>query len=381
MLTMPKSSKPATVTPAAAQPPVPTDYGQWLSDLKTRIASARVRAAVSANRELVLLYWDIGREIADRFERGGWGAKVVEQLSHDLKSAYPDMKGFSLRNLRYMGAFAEAWPDREMLQQAAATLPWGHVMVLLDQLSTHQERDWYARAAVEHGWSRNVLVHQIDSRLIARSGAAITNFAATLPSPKSELAQQLTKDPHIFDFLGLGNEFAERELENALVSQMQRFLMELGKGFAFMGRQYHLEVGGQDFYIDLLFYHVTLHCYVVIELKVDDFKPEYAGKLQFYLTALDRQVKTEQDGPSIGIILCRSKNKVVAEYALRDVNKPMGVSEYRLLPAPLRDALPSIEELESVVAFSGSAHATASSEGTLVDGPNATDMGDGAPQR
>jgi len=376
MLTMPKPSKAAAVKTATAQPPVPADYGRWLSDLKTRIAAARVRAAVSANRELVLLYWDIGREIVDRFERGGWGAKVVEQLSHDLKSAYPDMKGFSLRNLRYMRSFAQAWPDREMLQQAAATLPWGHVMVLLDQLSTPQEREWYARAAVEHGWSRNVLVHQIDSRLIARSGAAITNFAATLPSPKSELAQQLTKDPHIFDFLGLGNEFAERELEDALVSQMQRFLMELGKGFAFMGRQYHLEVGGQDFYIDLLFYHVTLHCYVVIELKVDDFKPEYAGKLQFYLTALDRQVKTERDGPSIGIILCRSKNKVVAEYALRDVNKPMGVSEYRLLPAPLRDALPSVEELESVAAFSGTGHTNAPAEGTLTIGPSASDEGE-----
>jgi predicted nuclease of restriction endonuclease-like (RecB) superfamily len=377
MLTMPKPSKPATVTPAEAQLSVPADYGRWLSDLKTRIAAARVRAAVSANRELVLLYWDIGREIVDRFERGGWGAKVVEQLSHDLKSAYPDMKGFSLRNLRYMRAFAQAWPDSEILQTVSARLPWSHNVMLLDKAKDAREREWYARKCLEHGWSVNVLAHQLDSRLIDRSGAAITNFAATLPSPKSELAQQLTKDPHIFDFLGLGDEFAERELEDALVSQMQRFLMELGKGFAFMGRQYHLEVGAQDFYIDLLFYHVTLHCYVVIELKVDDFKPEYAGKLQFYLTALDRQVKTAHDGPSIGIILCRSKNKVVAEYALRDVNKPMGVSEYRLLPAPLRDALPSVEELESVAAFSGTGHTNAPAAGTLAVGPTASDEGEG----
>jgi predicted nuclease of restriction endonuclease-like (RecB) superfamily len=367
---MPKAPEPATITPGEPRLAVPADYGPWLTELKVRIANARVRAAASANRELVLLYWDIGREIVDRFERGGWGAKVVEQLSGDLKIAFPEMKGFSLRNLRYMRAFAEAWPAREMLQQAAATLPWGHVMVLLDQLSTPHERGWYARAAVEHGWSRNVLVHQIDSHLIERSGAAVTNFAMTLPSPKSELAQQLTKDPHIFDFLGLGNEFAERELEDALVSQMQRFLMELGKGFAFMGRQYHLEVGGQDYYIDLLFYHVTLHCYVVIELKVDDFKPEYAGKLQFYLTALDSQVKTEHDSPSIGIILCRSRNKVVAEYALRDVNKPMGVSEYRLLPARLRDALPSVEELESVVALSGTRSVGTTGSATLSVKPN-----------
>jgi predicted nuclease of restriction endonuclease-like (RecB) superfamily len=365
MQTMPKSSKPATVTPAAAQPPVPADYGQWLSDLKARIASARVRAALSANRELVLLYWDIGREIVDRFERGGWGAKVVEQLSLDLKSAYPDMKGFSLRNLRYMRTFAEAWPDSEILQTVSAKLPWSHNVMLLDKAKDVREREWYARECLEHGWSVNVLAYQLDSRLIDRSGAATTNFAVTLPKPTSDLAQQLTKDPHIFDFLGLGDEFAEKELEDAMVGQIQRFMLELGKGFAFVGRQFHLEVGGDDFYLDLLFYNYILHRFVVVELKVDDFKPEYAGKLSFYLTAVDRQVKSDLDGESIGILLCRSKNSVVVEYTLRDISKPMGVSEYRVLPAALRDALPSVEQLEAAVTLSGIATVAVTATGIL----------------
>ena len=329
---------------------LPPDYEPWLADLKSRISASRVRAAAAVNRDLVLLYWDIGREILGRQNAEGYGTKVVDRLAADLSAAFPSMKGFSARNLKYMRAMAFAWPDVEVVQQVVAQLPWGHQTVLLDRLDTSAQREWYARAAVEHGWSRNVLVHQIDSRLIARHGAAITNFSATLPALQSELAQQLTKDPHIFDFLGLGNEFQERELEDALVGQLQRFLMELGKGFSFVGRQYHIAVGGQDYYLDLLFYHLQLHCYFAIELKVDDFKPEYVGKMQFYLAALDGQVKTAVDGPSIGLILCRSKNSVVVEYALRDARKPVGVSEYRMtLPKDIAGALPSVRELEQVL--------------------------------
>ncbi|MEO6531945.1 MAG: PDDEXK nuclease domain-containing protein [Pseudolysinimonas sp.] len=332
---------------------IPPDYEPWLASLKTRIATTRTRAAVGVNRELVHLYWELGQEILSRQEAQGWGAKVVDRLAIDLTAAFPTMTGFSRANLMNMRAFAAAWETPEIVQQLVGQIPWGHNILLLQKLSTQQERAWYAHKTVEHGWSRNVLAHQLETRLIDRHGAAITNFKSTLPSPQSELAQQLTKDPHLFDFLGLGEEFQERELEDALVSNLQRFLMELGKGFAFVGRQYHLEVGGQDYYIDLLFYHLKLHCYVAIELKVDDFKPEYVGKLQFYLTALDKQVKTELDAPSIGLILCRSKNLVVVEYALNDANKPVGVSEYRVLPHRLASALPSIEELENVIALSG----------------------------
>ncbi len=337
-------------TPRSDITTLPADYEPWLAALKTRISASRGRAAVAVNRGLILLYWEIGREILARQDAEGYGTKVIDRLAADLSAAFPSMKGFSARNLKYMRAMAFAWPDTHVVQQVVAQLPWGHQTVLLDRLDTPAQREWYARAAIEHGWSRNVLVHQIDSHLIARSGTAVTNFSATLPAPQSALAQQLTKDPHIFDFLGLGDEFQEQELEDALVGQLQRFLMELGKGFSFVGRQYHLEVGGQDYYIDLLFYHLQLHCYFAIELKIDEFKPEYVGKMQFYLAALDGQVKTDIDGPSIGLILCRSKNSVVAEYALRDARKPVGVSEYRVtLPRNIAGALPTVQELEQVM--------------------------------
>ena len=278
---------------------------------------------------------------------------MVDQVALDLRNAFPDISGFSRANLMNMRVFAAAWPDAAIVQQSVGQIPWGHNVLLLQKLRSQDERAWYALKTVEHGWSRAVLAHQIDTRLIERSGAAPNNFKATLPPPQSELAQQLIKDPHLFDFLCLGEEFKERELEDALVENLQRFLMELGKGFAFVGRQYHLEVGGQDYYVDLLFYHLKLHCYVAIELKVDDFKPEYVGKLQFYLAAIDDQVKTDIDAPSIGLILCRTKNIVVVEYALRDARKPVGVSEYRALPARLEASLPSVEELENVIALSG----------------------------
>ncbi len=335
--------KPVQLTPA------PEGYADWLADLKGRIHSAQQRATLAVNRELVLLYWQIGRDILARQAAQGWGAKVIERLAQDLRAAFPEMKGFSPRNLKYMRSFAEAWPDAEFVQQAVAQLPWGHNAVLLDRLNTEVERRWYAAKAIEHNWSRNVLNIQIETRLLERSGKAITNFDARLPAPQSDLARESLKDPYRFDFLGLTDEAQEREIETALVKHVTEFLLELGAGFAFVGRQVLLDVGGDEFFIDLLFYHLKLRCYVVVELKGGKFKPEHLGQLGFYLTAVNRQVKHEQDNPTIGLLLCKSKNKVVAEYALGDKNQPMGIAEYKLLeslPAELQTSLPSIEQIE-----------------------------------
>lgn len=263
------------------------------------------------------------------------------------------MKGFSPRNLKYMRAFAEAWPDEEFVQQAAAQLPWGHNLVLLDRLNTPEERRWYAGKAIEHNWSRNVLNIQIETCLIARSGNAVTNFVVNLPRPQSDLARESLKDPYRFDFLGLTDEAQEREIEHALVKHVTEFLLELGAGFAFVGRQVLPDVGGDEFFIDLLFYHLKLRCYVVIELKGGKFKPEHLGQLGFYLTVVDRQVKSEHDNPTIGLLLCKTKNKIVAEYALGDKTQPMGVAEYKLLeslPAEFQTSLPSIEQIERELA-------------------------------
>lgn len=329
--------------------PSPEGYADWLTELKTRIHAAQQRATLAVNRELVMLYWQIGRDILTRQAEQGWGAKVIDRLAQDLRTAFPDMKGFSPRNLKYMRAFAEAWPDGEFVQQAAAQLPWGHNLVLLDRLSSPEERRWYAGKAIEHNWSRNVLNVQIETRLLERSGTAVTNFAASLPKAHSDLARESLKDPYRFDFLGLTDEAQERDIEHALVKHVTEFLLELGAGFAFVGRQVLLDVGGDEFFIDLLFYHLKLRCYVVIELKGGKFKPEHLGQLGFYLTAVDRQVKGEQDNPTIGLLLCKSKNKIVAEYALADKSQPMGIAEYKLLeamPAELQTSLPSIEQIE-----------------------------------
>lgn len=325
-------------------------YPAFLSDLKERIRAAQIRAGLAVNRELVLLYWRIGSDILARQQGEGWGAKVIDRLSRDLRSAFPEMKGFSPRNLNYMRAFAEAWPDESIVQQAAAQIPWFHNCVILDKLADPKIREWYVRRTVEHGWSRNVLVLQIESRLFERQGSAPTNFGRTLPAPQSDLAQQVLKDPYSFDFLTLGEGAQERDLERGLLEHLRRFLLELGAGFAFVGSQYHLQVGDSDFFIDLLFYHVKLHCYVVIDLKMGRFTPADAGQLNFYLSAADDLLRTEGDAPTIGILLCKSKDATVAEYALRDVNKPMGIAEFRLdeaLPETLRGSLPTIEELEA----------------------------------
>lgn len=329
--------------------PLPPDYNHWLTELKNCIHQAQQRASLAVNKELVLLYWQIGQDILIRQQREGWGAKVIDRLAQDLRNAFPDMKGFSPRNLKYMRAFAEAWPDVTFVQEVLAQLPWYHQLALLDKLSTNETRRWYAAKAIEHNWSRNVLVIQIESNLLQRSGNAQTNFANLLPSPHSDLARESLKDPYRLDFLGLGEEAQERAVEDAIIQHITQFLLELGAGFAFVGRQVHIEVGGDDFFIDLLFYHLKLRCYVVIELKAGAFKPEHTGQLSFYLSAVDEQMRNEHDNATIGLLLCKSKNKVVAEYALRDSTKPMGIAEYQLieaLPADLQTSLPSIEALE-----------------------------------
>ena len=336
---------------------LPNAYAALLSDLKAQIRTAQTRAALSVNRELVVLYWHIGRVILQRQQAEGWGAKVIDQLSRDLKAEFPYMKGFSPRNLKYMQQFAAAWPDEQMVQQVVAQIPWGHNIILLQSLKDAAQRQWYAQAAIQHGWSRNVLAHQIDSRLIERQGQATTNFDRALPASQSELARQLLKDPYNFDFLTLHDQALERDLEKGLLAHLRDFMLELGVGFAFVGSQYHLEVGGEDFYLDLLFYHLKLRCYVVVELKIGEFRPEYVGKMNFYLSAADDLLRHEQDGPSIGLLLCRTQNKVIAEYALRGVDKPLGVSTYELaesLPAELRGSLPSVEELEKEMEKLGS---------------------------
>ncbi|CAM3800477.1 PDDEXK nuclease domain-containing protein [Polaromonas hydrogenivorans] len=341
--------------PVSLTPP-PEGYADWLADLKGRIHTAQQRATLAVNRELVLLYWQIGCDILARQAAQGWGAKVIERLAHDLRAAFPAMKGFSPRNLKYMRAFAEAWPDAQFVQAVLAQLPWYHQLALLDKLPGPETRRWYAAKAIEHNWSRNILVMQIETRLLERSGKAVTNFAASLPRPQSDLARESLKDPYRFDFLGLTDKAQEREVENALVKHVTEFLLELGAGFAFVGRQVLLDVGGDEFFIDLLFYHLKLRCYVVIELKGGKFKPEHLGQLSFYLTAVDAQVKHPQDNPTIGLLLCKSKNKVVAEYALRTNTQPLGVAEYQLLeslPTELQTSLPSIEQIERELANDG----------------------------
>ena len=335
---------------SAQSPVLPSNYTLLLASLRQRIHSAQTQAALSVNRQLVLLYWEIGREILAQQTVQGWGAKVIDRLAQDLRDTFPEMKGFSPRNLKYMRAFAAAWPEEPFVQQVAAQIPWFHNCVLLDKLSLPSEREWYARKAIENGWSRNILAHQIDSQLHRRLGMAQTNFAATLPPPQSDLAQQILKDPYTFDFLGISEEAHERDLQRALLDHLRAFLLELGLGFAFVGSQHHLEVGGRDFYLDLLFYHFRLRCFVVIDLKIGEFQPEYAGKMNFYLSALDSTLRGEQDQPSIGLILCRAKNRIVVEYALRDMSKPIGVSAYQLtqaLPESLKGSLPTIDELEA----------------------------------
>jgi predicted nuclease of restriction endonuclease-like (RecB) superfamily len=329
---------------------VPAGYAEFLTDLKRRIQTAQLRASLAVNRELVQLYWAIGREILARQREDGWGTGVIERLARDLRSAFPGMQGLSPRNLGYMKAFAEAWPEERILQQVVAKLPWGHNVRLVERVKDSAERLWYAERTLANGWSRNVLVLQIEAGLYRRQGKAITNFDRTLPPPQSDLAQQITKDPYNFDFLTLGPEAHERDLERGLLEHLRDFLLELGVGFAFLGSQYRIQVGEEEFWLDLLFYHVKLRAYVVIDLKMQSFRPEFAGKMNFYLSAVNNLLRHPDDQPSIGLILCKTRDRVVAEYSLQDVSKPIGVSEYRLaaaLPEKLKGTLPTIEEIES----------------------------------
>ncbi len=355
-----------------------SDYATWLKELKLKIRRAQVKAALAANRELILFYWELGGDISQKLAENAWGAKVIDQLAKDLGLEFQEIKGFSRRNLYYMKKFYEffsGFSDTEVIvprggaqiesafvprpgaqnipsivHQIGGQLTWSHIKIILDKISDHKETLFYATQTLENGWSRDVLALQIKSDLYFRQGKAITNFKITLPEPQSDLAQQTIKDPYSFDFLTFTKPYNERDIENQLINHITKFLLELGKGFAFIGRQYHLEVGESDYYLDLLFYHVKLKCYVVVELKNTKFMPEYTGKLNFYLSAVDSLLKTETDQPTIGILLCRDRNRIETEFALRDINKPMGVSEFTLaenLPENLKGSLPTIEEIEA----------------------------------
>ncbi len=340
---------------APAKAGLPEDYADAFAAIRSRIQQERLRVVLSANAAMVLLYWDLGKVILERQERAGWGARVIDRLAADLREAFPDMKGFSPRNLKYMRAFAAAWSDRAIVQEPLARIPWYHHIALLEKLADPAERLWYARRAIEHGWSHSILVLQIQAQAQSRHGKALTNFAATLPPSDSDLATQVFKDPYLFDFLGTTDPRREREVEQALVDHIQRFLLELGAGFAFVGRQVPLEVGDRDFVLDLLFYHLKLRCYVVVELKAVPFDPAFVGQLNLYLSAADDLLRHPEDKPTIGLLLCREKNKIVVEYALRNLKRPIGVARWETtlvekLPKALRGSLPTVEEMEAELA-------------------------------
>jgi len=332
-----------------------TVYPILLEELKNRIGTERVRTTFAANASMLLLYWDIGQAILIRQAKEGWGAKVIDRLSTDLRNAFPDMRGLSARNLKYMRTFSEAWPKRAIVQEALAQLPWYQNLALLEKLDTPDDRLWYAAKTLEHGWSRNILVLQIQSQLHKRQGKAITNFPSALPAVESDMAAQVFKDPYLFDFLGTADPRREREVEQALVNHVQKFLLELGAGFAFVGKQMPLEVGDQDFLVDLLFYHLKLRCFVVVELKSVPFDPAFIGQLNLYLSAVDDLLRHSDDLPTIGLLLCKGKDQLVVEYALRNFQKPIGVADWETqivssLPEGLKGSLPSIEEIEAELA-------------------------------
>ena len=347
-----------------AQSEMARGYGLLLDELKERIAAERVRVVLAANSAMVLLYWDIGQTILHRQKKEGWGAKVIDRLSADLRQAFPDMSGLSPRNLKYMRAFAEAWPDRAIVQEALAQITWYHNITLLEKLDHTKDRLWYAGQTLENGWSRNVLALQISNQLHRRTGRSINNFPAVLPSPDSDLAAQTFKDPYLFDFLGTADPRREREVEQALIDQVEKLLLELGQGFAFVGRQLTLEVGDDDFVIDLLFYHYRLRCFVVVELKAVPFDAAFVGKLNLYLSAVDDLMKQPDDRPTIGLLLCRGKSHLAVEYALRGLTQPVGVADWETqlvskLPASLQGSLPTVEQIEAELSASGAAKQTA----------------------
>lgn len=343
------------------------DYRLWLGELKARFRQVQLKAAVAVNTALLQFYWELGADIVARQTQADWGSGFLNQLSADLMLDFPEMKGFSKRNLELIRQWHLFWARSAIGQQAVAQfakqpvsqiliIPWGYNLAIIAKCKQHEEALYYVQATQAHGWSRSVLVHQIESGLWQREGKAVTNFAQTLPAAQSELAQQMLKDPYKFDFFSLSKEYTERELETGLIEHITQFLLELGAGFAYLGRQVPLQVGEREFFLDLLFYHTRLHSYVVIELKTGDFEPEFAGKLNFYLKAVDEQRRSDGDQPTIGLLLCKNKDRLVAEYALSDIHKPMGISEYTLshaLPENLRDQLPSIEAIERELGLDG----------------------------
>jgi predicted nuclease of restriction endonuclease-like (RecB) superfamily len=378
---MPKQSKSSGIIKRKRNPVVvlttmdlvPSEYGRFLEDIKSRIQAARVKATLAVNRELVLLYWDIGRSIVTRQKIEGWGTAIVDRLAEDIQKAFPGIVGFSHSNIWRMRSFYLAWTETKLAPPVRVShgrpnlappvrdigkhripvqlteIPWSHNIILFEKIRNPRDRLWYAQKTIENGWSRSVLIHQIECRLHERQGKAVSNFDRILPPPQSDMAQQTLKDPYIIDFLSLAEDAAERELERGLVEHIRKFLLELGIGFAFVGSQYHLEVDGDDFYLDLLFYHLRLRCFVVIDLKMESFKPEFAGKMNFYLSAVDALIRHREDNPSSGIILCKTKKKLIAEYALRNTTTPIGISEYKLtrsIPSKFKTSLPTIQELE-----------------------------------
>jgi predicted nuclease of restriction endonuclease-like (RecB) superfamily len=347
-----RSREEALFPVAPVRSDLPKDYAAALAEIKDRVRQERLRVVLAANSAMVLLYWDIGRVILDRQAREGWGARVIDRLAEDLQAAFPEMRGLSPRNLLFMRAFADEYRERQKVKQLVSLLPWGHVVRLIQRIKDRGVRDWYIRQSVQHGWSRNILALQIDGRAHERQGKAVNNFKDTLPPADSDLATQVFKDPYLFDFLGTADPRREREVEQALVDHVQRFLLELGSGFAFVGRQVRLEVGDETFLLDLLFYHLKLRRYVVIELKATPFRPGDVGQINLYLSAVDDLLRHPDDKPSVGLLLCRSRNKLVAEYALRGLRRPVGVAEWETkivasLPADLKDGLPTVEEIEA----------------------------------
>ena len=366
-----------------------TNYISFFADIKVRIREAQTKATLAANAQMIALYWDIGKIILEKQKQEGWGSSIIKRLSLDLKNDLPEMNGFSERNLWRMLRFANEYAilpqpvallenskkplltkfelelnivenqNNEKVNQLVAKLdyhkllfsiPWGHHLLLIEKIKDLQIRFWYIQQVIYNGWSREVLASMLKSDAFSRKKSITNNFDSFLPSPQSDLVKQTLKDPYIFDFLTLTKPFTERELETELVTHIQKFLIELGTGFAFVGRQYHFEAGNEDFYIDLLFYHLKMRCFVVVDLKRGDFKPEYAGKMNFYCSVIDDILKHKSDEPTIGLILCENKKKIIAEYTLRNSTKPIGISEYELtraLPENLKSSLPSIEDIEN----------------------------------
>ncbi len=334
---------------------MPEGYAGFIKEIKERITKKRLETVIAANSAMITLYWEIGNSILKRQKNEGWGAKVIDRMSADLKTEFPEMNGFSPRNLKYMRKLAEAWPDAEIVQRTVALIPWRSNITLLDKLTDPETRLWYAQKTVENGFGKDMLVFQIETQLHKRQGAAIQNFGASMPTAQSDFASQIFKDPYVFDFLGTADPRKEAELEQKLIDHIQKFLLELGQGFAFVGRQVHLELGGSDFYIDLLFYHLKLRCYVVVELKAGEFDPGYISKLNLYLNVVNDVLCHTDDKPSIGLLLVKSKNKLVVEYSLAGLGNPIGVANWerdmqKSLPKNLKDSLPSIEEIEKELA-------------------------------